>query len=181
MLYTYNIMKKASPNKYLIPNDFSERVRRLRIRYELTQTRIAELMGVSFATVNRWENGQSKPSKLASQQILRVERYGLDALSKDFEPHMSIKEPDGAYGEEAKKPIVPEFTADPEIVRLVAEGHRLKYGHLYNPAFHCPTKELLYMNICCLNSVFVSSLLTTRVLGKLSWLAYTSGRCWLVV
>ncbi len=28
-----------------------------------------------------------------------------------------------------------DFTADPEIVRVVAEGERLGYGHLFNPAF----------------------------------------------
>ena len=38
---------------------------------------MAELMGVSFATVNRWENGQTRPSKLAWQQILQAERIGL--------------------------------------------------------------------------------------------------------
>ena len=28
-----------------------------------------------------------------------------------------------------------DFTADPEVVRVVAEGERLAYGHLFNPAF----------------------------------------------
>jgi hypothetical protein len=34
-------------------------------------------------------------------------------------------------------PISPpiDFTADPEVVRVVAEGERLAYGHLFNPAF----------------------------------------------
>lgn len=118
-----------------VPDNFPERVRGLRIKYELTQTRMAELMGVSFATVNRWENGQSKPSRLAWQQILRAERYGLDALSKDFEPPGMIKEPAAAYEAGSKKTDLTDFTTNPEIVQLVAEGHRLTYGHLYNPAF----------------------------------------------
>ena len=96
---------------------------------------MAEFMGVSFATVNRWENGQSKPSRLAWQQILRTERYGLDALRNDFESPMSIREPAATYETGPKKQDLPDFTTVPEIVRLVAEGHRLKYGHLYNPAF----------------------------------------------
>ncbi len=33
----------------------------------------------------------------------------------------------------------PQFTADPEVVRVVAEGERLAYGHLVNPAFAIET------------------------------------------
>ncbi len=123
---------KAADN---IPENFPDRVRRLRIEYELTQSRLAELMGVSFATVNRWENAQSRPSRLARQQILRAERYGLEALDKAFEPPGQIKEPGAEYKISPKKSGLPDFTADPEIVTLLAEGHRLTYGHLYNPAF----------------------------------------------
>jgi len=54
-------MQKPNMINRQVPADFPDRVRILRIKYELTQTRMAELMGVSFATVNRWENGQSKP------------------------------------------------------------------------------------------------------------------------
>jgi hypothetical protein len=28
-----------------------------------------------------------------------------------------------------------DFTADPKVVRLVVEGERLTYGHLFNPTF----------------------------------------------
>jgi SNF2 family DNA or RNA helicase/DNA-binding XRE family transcriptional regulator len=126
---------KTIESKEKILDDFPDRVRRLRVKYELTQTRMAEIMGVSFATVNRWENGQTKPSRLAWQQILRTERYGLDALRNDFESPISIREPAATYETGPKKQDLPDFTTAPEIVRLVAEGHRLKYGHLYNPAF----------------------------------------------
>lgn len=96
---------------------------------------MAQIMGVSFATVNRWENGQSRPSPLAWQQILRAQRYGLDGLSKDFAPSVSIKEPVATYGSESQRAGPIDFTTDPEIVRVVAEGRRLTYGHLFNPTF----------------------------------------------
>jgi type I restriction enzyme M protein len=48
-------------------------VRAVRTRLELTQARLAEQIGVSFATVNRWENGQAKPTRLAWQQIVDLE------------------------------------------------------------------------------------------------------------
>jgi len=63
----------ASSPKLEIPSDFPNRVTRLREKFGLTQTQLAELMGVSFASVNRWENGQSRPSALAWQQIVQTE------------------------------------------------------------------------------------------------------------
>jgi DNA-binding transcriptional regulator YiaG len=35
----------------------------------ITQEKLAQRLGVSFATVNRWENGKAKPSQLAQKQI----------------------------------------------------------------------------------------------------------------
>src|SRR5262245_46936498 len=56
-----------------IPMDFSGRVRAVRKRLNLTQTQLAKQIGVSFCAVNRWENGQAKPTRLAWQQILDFE------------------------------------------------------------------------------------------------------------
>lgn len=50
-------------------DDFGARVKELRERLHLTQESLAESLGVSFATVNRWENGWTVPSKLALRQI----------------------------------------------------------------------------------------------------------------
>ena len=68
-----------------IPGDYSARVRNVRNRLELTQVKLAERIGVSFATVNRWENDQSKPTRLAWQQILDLEA-GLDTSQEDTQP-----------------------------------------------------------------------------------------------
>src|SRR5246127_82918 len=56
-----------------VPGDYSARVRSLRGCIELSQTQLAKRVGVSFASVNRWENGQSKPTRLAWRQILDLE------------------------------------------------------------------------------------------------------------
>jgi DNA-binding transcriptional regulator YiaG len=45
------------------------RVKKLREQLHLTQEAMAETLGVSFANVNRWENGWTAPSKLALRQI----------------------------------------------------------------------------------------------------------------
>ena len=52
-------------------------IKRLRGKLSLTQIQFAELMGVSFASVNRWENGQSNPSSRAWQSIVAAEEHPL--------------------------------------------------------------------------------------------------------
>ncbi len=44
---------------------FSEFVKSVREQLGLSQEDLAHALGVSFATVNRWENGKTKPSKMA--------------------------------------------------------------------------------------------------------------------
>ena len=57
-----------------LPGDYWQRVKRVREVSGLTQTQFAEEVGVSFATVNRWENRQTRPSALAWSRILDLER-----------------------------------------------------------------------------------------------------------
>lgn len=38
----------------------------------LTQEQLAEKIGVAFSTVNRWEKGHYKPSKLALKEISKL-------------------------------------------------------------------------------------------------------------
>lgn len=44
-------------------------IRELRNRLGLTQEKMASRLGVTFPTINRWENGRTKPSPLALKQI----------------------------------------------------------------------------------------------------------------
>ena len=44
-------------------------VKEIRRQLSLSQEDLARQLGVSYATVNRWENGLSKPSKLAKAQL----------------------------------------------------------------------------------------------------------------
>jgi putative transcriptional regulator len=48
---------------------FSEIVRKVRKQLGITQEDFAHALGVSFATVNRWENAKTSPSKLARTQF----------------------------------------------------------------------------------------------------------------
>jgi len=108
----------------LRPNDdYPERIKRLRSGLGFTQQALADRLGVSFATVNRWENGLTKPSQLSWSQLRNLE--------------MSVAEEAASYGkkEEARPPAILDFTAQPDIVKVLAEGERLSFGHLMNPTF----------------------------------------------
>ncbi len=112
--------------------DFGSRLRSLRARFGLTQARLAELMGVSFVTVNRWENRQSNPSRSALEKIARAERHGVDGLAAGAQrEHQPLFVPKPAVLTDTAL----DFSVDPEIIRVVVEAERLSYGHLFNPAF----------------------------------------------
>ena len=49
--------------------DLPKSIRKLRASLGLTQERFAARLGVTFSTVNRWENGRGTPSPLACQRI----------------------------------------------------------------------------------------------------------------
>lgn len=87
--------------------DYAERIKRFRRERGLTQEGLAEELGVSFATVNRWENRQTKPSKLYWQQLQNVEKQ--------------VREVEESYGTPDRAVKVPlDFSADPEAVRVLA-------------------------------------------------------------
>ena len=109
-------------------DDYAERIKRLRVEIGLTQQALAERIGVSFATVNRWENQQTKPSRLYWNELQKLEMCVAEASSS---------EASNPYDKLVKMPpsSILDFTAKPEVVKVLAEGERLSFGHLMNPAF----------------------------------------------
>ena len=109
-----------------LPRDFHRRIKSIRGVRGLTQAQFADLVGVSFASVNRWENGQSCPNNLAWRRVVELETLPSEA--------------DQPSADEAPAPSPSmDFSADPEAVSAVAEAHRLASGHLFNPAFATET------------------------------------------
>jgi putative transcriptional regulator len=68
--------------------DWGDLVRTARTRLGATQEQFAARLGVTFASVNRWENGHVTPSRLALRQIQDLLRSmaadGEDLLQKFF-------------------------------------------------------------------------------------------------
>ena len=51
------------------PKTFPELVREVRRQLGISQEELAHELGVSFATINRWENGKTTPFKLPRAQF----------------------------------------------------------------------------------------------------------------
>jgi len=49
--------------------NFPELVKDVRRQLDLSQEELSHELGVSFATVNRWENAKTSPSRLALRQF----------------------------------------------------------------------------------------------------------------
>jgi type I restriction enzyme M protein len=54
--------------------EYPNRLRAIRLRLQLTQEQMAQRLGVSFATVNRWEAGATKPQRKALEALDALER-----------------------------------------------------------------------------------------------------------
>lgn len=116
----------------LVPGDeYPQQIKRLRARLGLTQAALGAKLGVSFPTINRWENGRSRPSQLSWVQILKLAGEGEVEQISEPEPPPYNAEP----------PIL-DFTARPEVVQVLVEGERLSFGHLANPAFATETASI---------------------------------------
>ncbi|MBZ0169166.1 MAG: DUF3883 domain-containing protein [Kofleriaceae bacterium] len=104
--------------------DYPAQIKRLRARLGLTQAALAKALGVSFPTINRWENGKARPSQLSWSQILKLAgELDADRVSEP-EPPPYVHE----------LPLL-DFTAGSDVVRALVEGERLSFGHLANPVF----------------------------------------------
>ena len=106
-------------------DDYPDQIKRLRARLGLTQVALAKTLGVSFPTINRWENGKTRPSQLSWGRLLEL------AGESESEDNDETKE-DSLV---PSAPALLHFTQRPEIVQAVAEAERLSFGHLANPAF----------------------------------------------
>ncbi|MBD2039088.1 helix-turn-helix domain-containing protein [Microcoleus sp. FACHB-672] len=62
-------------------------MRQLRINAGLTQEQFAAKLGVSFSTLNRWENGHSTPSPLA-MQIIEQQAHQLGEGGQELLKHL---------------------------------------------------------------------------------------------
>jgi superfamily II DNA or RNA helicase len=83
---------------------------------------LARALGVSFTTVNRWENGKAEPQ---NDRLTRIQEL---AASKEKQGVLDYEINDAT-------PATLSFEGDPEAIKLVVDAHRLRNGHQFNKAF----------------------------------------------
>ena len=49
-----------------------ERLQEYRLRNRISQKKLGKMLGVTFATINRWENGHGKPNKISEYHIRKL-------------------------------------------------------------------------------------------------------------
>ncbi len=95
----------------------------------LTQEEFAERLGVTFASVNRWENGKAVPQRSRVKAIQDLQRQEQANQSGRPTHPLKLAEPRSDVFERI------DFGGDPEAVQLAVDAVRLQNGHLYNKTF----------------------------------------------
>jgi len=113
----------------------ANQIRDLRKRMDLTQQQFAGLLGVSFVTLNRWENGQSKPSAMG---LAKLQQISVGESGPASDRRAASREVPVDQGELVRL----DFLGDANALRVLVEGERLSYGHLFNPAFATEISEI---------------------------------------
>ncbi len=61
--------------------DFPAKVKMVRKKMNMSQEDLARALNVSFATINRWENGKTRPNKLTMQVFISFcEQNGISIM-----------------------------------------------------------------------------------------------------
>ncbi|MBN1104016.1 MAG: DUF3883 domain-containing protein [Deltaproteobacteria bacterium] len=101
-----------------------EKIRKLRKAMGLTQQRFAAKLGVSFAAVNRWENGRNEPQP---DRLLRLQELQAEYLrGSEVDEFPTIVR---------NQTTQLDFEGDPDAVKLVVDAFRLRNGHIFNKAY----------------------------------------------
>ena len=113
--------------QYMIPSDFSKRIKLLRQNLGLSRRDLAELLDVSLTLVKQWESGRLQPSVQEWQLIALAESGGIAALSKNNLKQNVFRETEIRYETE------PDIA--PSIIHLTEQEarHRSRGGRNASP------------------------------------------------
>jgi transcriptional regulator with XRE-family HTH domain len=71
--------------------EVADRIRSLRERLGLTQTQLAQRLGVSFMSVSRWENGHVTPLPAFMKALESLENQAVTMMAKSNTKKVTIK------------------------------------------------------------------------------------------
>ncbi|MCY0897575.1 MAG: helicase-related protein [Firmicutes bacterium] len=117
-----------------------DNIRRLRARLGLSQVELAARLGVAYTSVNRWENGHTKPYRWVWERLLAMAGGSAvsDLQSMQSSPTLHADQRTRTQLNAASPPRI-DFQASPEAVRVAVEAEWLAYGYLVNPTFAAET------------------------------------------
>src|SRR5579875_3032251 len=145
-------MVRARQTDEVVPEDYAQRIRRLRVRLGLTLEALASLLGRRAGTVRAWEAGRARPSAVIWERLAAAERTGLAGLTlRSMEDGGagspdSVSQPAAAVGGDptalaaaASESTRIDFIGNPERARLAVEAYWFDYAFQANPAFAIET------------------------------------------
>ena len=105
----------------------------IRSALQWSQSKLADEIGVSFATVNRWENEKSTPNRLAQEKMLAIcEENHItlaeiihDAIIGDA-TEISAMHPDKAFRGKSNQPAVTAVTSELDFIWELIRSSRLR-------------------------------------------------------
>lgn len=56
----------------MVKIDYADCILQLRVKLNLSQEELAKILGVSFISVNRWENDKYAPTKLIKAKLIQL-------------------------------------------------------------------------------------------------------------
>ena len=66
----YNMIRSWKED--IMEINYSKSILKLRVELNISQMKLAEMLGVSFSSINRWERGKFEPTLLVKEKIKRL-------------------------------------------------------------------------------------------------------------
>jgi DNA-binding XRE family transcriptional regulator len=110
--------------KQKIKLNYAEYTKHLRYNFGLTQQALADQLGISFATINRWENNQTEPSWFYWNQLQKLELRIAKA------PTRKQKRQNFTAPQESRSTQTNKCTLHPLVLRVLSAGFERGDGNL---------------------------------------------------
>ncbi len=159
-----------------------ELIRKIRSHMNMNQTEFAEQLHVTFATVNRWENGRTLPNKLAQDKIYELcKKYDVPVYDMTLE---RIKTASAGLGSEKGRALLYHGSKS-GIVGNIMPGSRKQCD--FGAGFYMGTDPGQALTLICdyenakfyIVSILVDDLAVLEIQPDLEWamiVAYHRGR-----